>query len=69
MSTGKVHLMAIRLKNNAGMRFPLCYSYAKLLDTSKKSHLLTSPTLARVTCAHCRRIARENNSAYVNGAI
>ena len=64
----KVHLMCTRLRNNAGITFPLCYSNARLLDMDK-SHLPTSPTLARVTCAHCRRIARANNSAYVNGGI
>jgi len=66
--TRKVHLQSMRLFNNAGMQFPLCYSNAKLLDTDK-GHLPTSPTLARVTCAHCRRIARANNSAYVYGSI
>jgi hypothetical protein len=64
----RIHLMSTRLHNNAGMQFPLCYSNAKLLDTTK-AHLLTAPTLARVTCKHCRRIARSNNSAYVNGSI
>lgn len=68
MSARKVHLYSMRLANNAGMRFPLCYSNAKLLDTDK-SHLPTVGNLARVTCAHCRRIARANNSAYVNGGI
>lgn len=68
MSQRKVHLYSMRLFNNAGMRFPLCYSYAKVLDTDK-SHLTTVGNLTRVTCGHCRRIARENNSAYVNGGI
>ncbi len=50
----KVHLTSMRMLNNAGVNFPLCYSNAKLLDTDK-GRLPTAPTLARVTCAHCRR--------------
>lgn len=68
MSARKVHLASMRLRNNAGIDFPLCYSGAKLLDMDK-SRLPTGLTLARVTCAHCRRIARANNSAYVHGSI
>jgi hypothetical protein len=68
----KIHLMSMRLHNNAGIRFPLCYEHGRMstgqLDM-EKAHLPTVGNLARVTCAHCRRIARSNNSAYVNGSI
>ena len=63
----KIHLVSIRLLNNAGIQFPLCYSYAECLPD--KSHLTTVGNLARVTCAHCRRIARADNLGYTNGAI
>lgn len=64
----KIHLASMRLLSNAGIDFPLCYSNAKLLDMDK-SALPTAVTLTRVTCKHCRRIARANNSAYINGGI
>ena len=51
-----IHLRDIRLSNNAGMQFPLCYSAAPLLDCDK-SHLPTSPRIKEVTCKHCLRMA------------
>jgi hypothetical protein len=49
----KTHLRDIRLRNNAGMAFPVCYAGAELLDVDK-GHLPTTGEFADVTCEHCR---------------
>lgn len=48
----KTHLRDIRLMNNAGMQFPLCYANAPLLDVDK-SALPTTGNAADVTCKRC----------------
>jgi len=49
----KVHKRSIRLRNNAGMDFPVCYAHAELLDLDK-SRLATTGDNAKVTCKRCR---------------
>jgi hypothetical protein len=44
--------MNIRLFNNAGMRFPECYAYQKLLDTDK-GRLRTTGDKLLVDCPKC----------------
>lgn len=58
----RYHYRSIRLLNNAGMDFPLCYSRPKksLLDTDKGRLLVTS-NKDKVTCKHClKAIAKES---------
>ena len=52
----KLHWRDIRLFNNAGIAFPVCYAGAENLDTDK-SGLPTTPDIDKVTCAHCLREA------------
>ena len=52
----KVHLRDIRLRNNAGLDFPLCCTGGELLDIDK-GRLPTTETIAEVTCKHCLRLA------------
>lgn len=49
-----VHLEDIRLKNNAGMAFPVCYAGAKLLDLDKSGLPLT-PHQDKATCKRCKK--------------
>ena len=58
----KVHLMDRRLRNNAGMDFPLCYADAPLLDVIK-SYLETTWRLDSVTCKRCLAIVKSRNLA------
>lgn len=51
----KNHYRSIRLRNNAGMDFPVCYSRADILDT-EKGNLKTTCELSKVTCMNCKRI-------------
>ena len=51
----KIHYRSVRLRNNAGMDFPLCYSRADILDT-EKGNLKTTFELSKVTCMNCKRI-------------
>lgn len=53
----KVHLRDTRLFVNAGLRFPVCYATARLLDTDK-SRLSTTTDRTQVTCKHCLRSTR-----------
>jgi len=55
MSKGKVHYGDIRLHNNAGINFPVCYAGAELLDMDKT--ILRTGGYEVVTCKHCLRIA------------
>lgn len=48
----KMHFRDIRLRNNAGMDFPLCYAGARLLDLDK-SRLPTTGDFNAVECKHC----------------
>lgn len=52
----KTHLRDIRLKNNAGIDFPLCRAQARLLDFDN-TELPTSGDMAEVTCNNCKRLA------------
>jgi hypothetical protein len=52
----RIHFSDIRLFVNAGMRFPACYSGAKLLDTDK-SRLSLTTNRDKVTCKHCQKAA------------
>jgi hypothetical protein len=52
----KTHFRDIRLRNNAGMDFPLCFASAPLLDLDKGC-LSTVADFAKVTCQHCKRMA------------
>ena len=54
-STKKVHFASLRLRNNAGMDFPLCYASAALLDLDK-SRLPLTVIHEYVTCAHCAQL-------------
>lgn len=56
----KYHAISLRLFVNAGMRFPLCYANARLLDTDK-GRLPMSRT--QVTCKRCLDIKRRENHA------
>lgn len=48
-----VHLIDIRLRNNAGIDFPLCHAGAKYLDLDK-TRLRKSNEWNAVTCARCK---------------
>lgn len=48
----KTHMRSIRLRNNAGIDFPVCYSRAKLLDLDK-SALPTTGEASECTCKRC----------------
>lgn len=50
----KTHLVDLRLKNNAGMDFPVCYAGAARLDLDK-GHLPLTSNAAEATCQHCKR--------------
>lgn len=54
----KLHFRNIRLFNNAGMRMPECYAYARLLDCDK-SRLPTTGNETLVTCKHCLALLRK----------
>jgi len=56
MSKGKVHYEDIRLHNNGGISFPVCYAGAKMLDLDK-SVVEKTGDYKLVTCAHCLRVA------------
>ena len=56
MARRKTHLSDIRLSNNAGMRFPLCYINEGPLDLDK-TRLPMTGHLKDVTCGNCRRRA------------
>lgn len=51
-----VHLADIRMRNNAGMDFPLCYADAPLLDMDK-GMLETVTDFTKVTCKKCQKKA------------
>jgi hypothetical protein len=53
MKKPKIHMRDIRLRNNAGMDFPVCYASAKLLDLDK-SALPTASRDEDVTCERCK---------------
>ena len=55
----KIHWRALRLFNNAGIDFPVCYSQAALLDMDK-AHLSTTRDRERITCRHCKRIVAKD---------
>ena len=48
----KAHKRDIRLYNNAGIRFPLCYANAERLDLDK-TRLQVEHDNAKVTCDRC----------------
>jgi hypothetical protein len=54
-----IHARSIRLRNNAGMDFPVCYSGAKLLDLDK-SHLFTTGDKSLVSCRRCLTALKSN---------
>jgi len=56
MKRRKVHLRDIRLRNNAGMEFPICAAGAEMLDLDK-GHWLADGYLRNVTCKKCRTVA------------
>jgi hypothetical protein len=49
-----LHFRSIRLFNNAGIDFPVCYAGARLLDLDK-SRLPTTGDANKVTCKRCQR--------------
>ena len=56
MARRKTHLEDIRLSNNAGMSFPLCFASQELLDLSKTGLPMTGH-LKEVTCGNCLKRA------------
>jgi hypothetical protein len=60
--TMKIHGRSLRLSNNAGMSFPICYRNAKLLDLDK-CHLPMAIDEKEITCKHCLRILKKNRWA------
>lgn len=55
MSTRRAtHFRSLRLANNAGIDFPLCYANAARLDMEKGRLPLTTDR-TKVTCGRCRR--------------
>jgi len=56
LPTGQFHLRDIRLRNNAGMDFPLCAADEELLDLDK-GRWPTTGSMDEVTCPDCRRKA------------
>ena len=58
----KTHYRDLRLRNNAGVDFPLCYADAPLLDTAK-SYLPTTGRLDSVTCKRCLAITKARHLA------
>jgi hypothetical protein len=59
MAKRKVHMRDIRLFNNAGMDFPVCFSTAKLLDLDKSRLPLTNE-ISKVTCKRCESMFRKH---------
>ena len=50
----KTHIRDIRLSNNAGMSFPVCYSTAKLLDLDKSRLAMAMAIKPKdATCKRC----------------
>jgi hypothetical protein len=54
----KIHFRHTRLFINGGIRFPICYAYADVLDMNKTA-LKTTGDYEKITCKHCQRIYRE----------
>lgn len=54
-----IHKRSTRLFTNAGMDFPVCYAYAKLLDTDK-GRLPTTGDGSKVTCKRCLKFMKLN---------
>lgn len=52
------HARSLRLFNNAGIRFPLCYANAQLLDMDK-SRLTVTSDRADVSCKRCQKLLRQ----------
>lgn len=67
LPTGQVHLSDIRLKNNAGMSFPVCAADEDLLDLDKSRWPQTN-AMKEVTCPNCPDAAvRRYPWAYARG--
>ena len=64
----KTHMRDIRLRNNAGMDFPLCKAGAELLDLDAGRWPLTGK-YSEVTCAHCRRHALDTAAQWLVRSI
>jgi hypothetical protein len=58
----KIHKRALRLRNNAGMDFPVCAASAELLDLDK-AHWPTTGDKDTVTCKRCLQIMAKNRWA------
>jgi len=54
-----IHARSIRLRNNAGMDFPVCHAGARLLDLDK-SHLFTTGDKSLVSCKKCLALVKSN---------
>lgn len=55
MKPRAMHMRSLRLYNNAGISFPLCYAGAALLDMDK-GRLASTSDKASVTCKKCQRL-------------
>lgn len=58
----KTHFMNQRLFVNAGIRFPECYTGARLLDMDK-TRLPVSGDRTRVTCKRCVQALKRKEHA------
>ena len=58
----KVHKISLRLRNNAGMNFPVCYTGRAILDTDK-SRLPLTQKIENVSCKKC--IAKYNKNEWI----
>ncbi len=58
----KLHAVSTRMKNNAGISFPVCYRTATLLDMDKTGLPMTSDH-KQVTCKRCIKALTRNQFA------
>jgi len=56
MATRKVHMIDIRLYNNAGISMPSCYAARKGPLDMDKTHLPVTSRLEDCTCRVCQRV-------------
>jgi hypothetical protein len=54
MSLKAIHIRDLRLRNNAGINFPVCAAEEHLLDLNKSLWTLTTDT-NQATCKACKK--------------
>ncbi len=51
-TTTKIHMRDIRMRNNAGINFPVCHANEEMLSLEKTRREIVSD-INNVTCKHC----------------